>query len=171
VGFYAVGIRSNIDSFWGLIERVLIGAGVPNTDVLIVGVTLAGLAATYLAVALPRGLRASDPAVGFGLVTIALLFWTRLYSPQYSLWLLPFFTLLVLPVRVFVLLALADVGVFFTIYPLTLIERAGGDIVATALFAAMATFVVLRHLALWWMWRSILRAATRGSAAAGESSS
>jgi hypothetical protein len=157
VGFYAVGIRSNIDSLWGLIERGLSAAGVPNTPELIVLLTLAGLAATYLALVLPRGLRARDPAVGFGLATIALLFWSRLYSPQYSLWLLPFFTLLVLPVRVFALLAIADIGVFFTIYPLTLVERGPDDPTATVLFAAMAIAVVLRHLALWWMWRSIVQ--------------
>lgn len=160
VGLYAVGIRSNIDSVWGLVERVLIGAGVPNAGTVVLAVTLVGLAATYLLLVLPRGTRASDPAVGFGLATVALLFWSRLYSPQYSLWLLPFFALLVLPVRVFALLAFADIGVFLTIYPLTLVERAPGDVAAAVLFAAMAAFVLLRHLALWWMWRSIGRGST-----------
>lgn len=159
VGFYAVGIRANIDSIWGLAERVLGGLGVQNTGVLVLAVTLMGLAATYLAVVLPRGSRALDPAVGFCLATIALLFWSRLYSPQYSLWLLPFFALLVVPVRVFALLVLADIGVFFTIYPLTLVERPPDDVVASALVAAMAAFVVLRHLALWGLWRAALRGA------------
>jgi hypothetical protein len=157
VGFYAVGIRANIDSIWGLAERLLTALGAPNAGMLVLAVTIVGLAATYLGRVLPRGLRAVDPAVGFCLATIALLFWSRLYSPQYSLWLLPFFALLALPVRVFVLLVLADIGVFFTIYPLTLVERAPDDIAAAVLFSALAAFVVLRHLALWWMWRAVLR--------------
>jgi hypothetical protein len=156
VGFYAVGIRSNVDSIWGLAERFLATLGVPNAGAIILAVTIVGLAATYLRLVLPRGQRAADPAVGFGLATIALLFWTRLYSPQYSLWLLPFFALLALPVRAFALLAIADVGVFFTIYPLTLVERGPEDAFAPALFAAMAAFVVLRHLALWRMWRVVI---------------
>jgi hypothetical protein len=156
VGFYAIGIRSNIDSLWGLTERLLTTLGMPNAGGIVLAVTIVGLALTYLGFVLPRGHRAADPAVGFCLATIALLFWTRLYSPQYSLWLLPFFALLALPVRAFALLAVADVGVFVTIYPLTLVERDPQDLSAPALFAAMAAFVVLRHLALWRMWREVL---------------
>ncbi|HUQ40859.1 MAG TPA: hypothetical protein VM052_00010 [Candidatus Limnocylindrales bacterium] len=158
VGFYAVGIRSNIDSVWGVVERALTGIGVPNAGTVVLAITLVGLAATYVLLVLPRGMRAADPAIGFGLATIALLFWSRLYSPQYSLWLLPFFALLALPVRVFALLALADTGVFLTIYPLTLVERVPGDVAGTVLFGAMVAFVLLRHVALWSMWRSVGRA-------------
>jgi hypothetical protein len=168
VGFYAVGIRSNIDSIWGLAERFLTALGATNAGTLVLAVTIAGLAATYLWRVLPRGLRAVDPAVGFCLATIALLFWSRLYSPQYSLWLLPFFALLALPVRAFALLAIADLGVFFTIYPLTLVQRAPDDLVAAALFSAMAAFVVLRHLALWWMWRAVVRGPADGPSVAAD---
>ncbi|MDQ2953179.1 MAG: glycosyltransferase 87 family protein [Chloroflexota bacterium] len=156
VGFYAVGIRSNIDSVWGLAERLLTGLGLPNAPLLVLAATIGGLGLTYVGRVLPRAGRASDPAIGFCLATIAVLFWSRLYSPQYSLWLLPFFPLLGLGGRALALLTLADIGVFFTIYPLTLVRYGPDDLVPTVLLAALAAFVVLRHLALWRMWREVL---------------
>lgn len=68
---------------------------------------------------MPRAARAADPAVGVALAAVALLFWTRLYSPQFSLWILPFFALLPLSRRALGALLLGDLAVFFTVYPLS----------------------------------------------------
>jgi hypothetical protein len=152
---YATEIPPNLDSLWGLVERALVVAGLP--PVFVLGFTLAGLAATYGFHVLPRARRAADPAVGFALATIVLLFWSRLYSPQYSLWILPFFALLPIGGRAFALLSVADVGVFFTIYPLTLVRRGGDDAASVALLGALAAFVVLRQVAIVMTWRSVLR--------------
>lgn len=159
LGFYAVGISSNLDSLWGIVERALAAMGVPDTQGAILLITFVGLIATYVLRVVPRGLRASDPAVAFLLATAALLFWSRLYSPQYSLWLLPFFVLLPLGARLFALLCVADVGVFFTIYPLTLVPRGPDDQVGVLLLAALVAFVVLRQAALFAIWRAATRLA------------
>ncbi len=159
LGFYAVGISSNLDSAWGIVERLLAVLGVPDSAGAILVITFVGLIATYVLRVVPRGLHATDPAVAFFLATLALLFWSRLYSPQYSLWLLPFFVLLPLGARLFVLLCAADIGVFFTIYPLTLVQRGADDQVGLMLLSALAAFVVLRHAVLLLMWRAALRLA------------
>lgn len=155
VGFYAVGIRSNLDSVWGIAERLLEVAGVPAAGVLVVVVTLAGLVITYVLRVLPMARRAADPAVGMAMATLALLFWSRLYSPQYSLWVLPFFALLGLRPRTYALLVAADVGVFLTIYPLTLVPRDATDVVGALLLGALGACVVLRQVALVAMWREL----------------
>ena len=90
---------------------------------MVLALTTGGLAVTYVVQVFPRGLRAKDPVVSFALATVVLLFWSRLYSPQFSLWLLPFYALVPLPRRDFALLTAADVGVFLTVYPLTLVPR------------------------------------------------
>lgn len=155
IAFYAVGIPANMDSVWGLLEGGLRAFGVGAAGSVVLAVTIAGLVVSYVALVVPRALRDRDPVVGICLATVALLFWSRLYSPQYSLWLLPFFVLLGIAPRVFALLTVADVGVFFSIYPLTLVERQPGDAGSTFLLGALAAFVVLRHVALWRIWISV----------------
>ena len=93
-----------------------------------------------------------------GLATVTLLLWSRLYWPQYSLWLLPSFLLLPLRARSFVLLTIADIGMFFTIYPLTLVLD-GSDPLRTVFFAALFASVALRVVALIVIWRDIARVA------------
>ncbi|HYK97995.1 MAG TPA: glycosyltransferase 87 family protein [Candidatus Acidoferrales bacterium] len=154
LGFYLVGIRANLDSVWGSVERVLVGAGVPNAPLLVVVVTLVGLAVSYVALVVPRALRTADPARAFCLTTVALLLWSRLYSPQYSLWVLPFFVLLGVRGRVAATLAVADVMVFFTIYPLTLVRWRDDDPLVIVLLSLLVAAVLLRHFALWRTWRA-----------------
>jgi len=122
----------------------------------VLALTYAAFAFTYVTLVLPRARRAHDPVVGFGLATVTLLLWSRLYSPQYSLWLLPFFVLLPLRARSFALLTIADVGVFFTIYPLTLVIDAS-DPLRTVFLAALFAAVALRVVALIVLWRDIAR--------------
>ena len=156
VGIYAA-LGANVDSPWILAERLIAGLGVDG-HLVVLALTYTGFALTYLFVVLPRARTARDPAAVFGLATVSLLLWTRLYSPQYSLWLLPFFVLLPLRLRSFVLLTIADLGVFFTIYPLTLVIG-DADPLRTPIFAALFTSVALRVVALVVVWRDILRVA------------
>lgn len=159
LGRYSVGIEPNIDSVWGLVRDALGSAG---TDPLgaIVAVTLAGTVVTYALVVVPAARRSADPSAAAGLTVAVVLLWSRLYSPQYSLWLLPFFALAALPVRTFALLTVADVAVFLTVYPLTLVGRGPGDSGAALLAAALAGAVVLRHAALILSARQLWRRAT-----------
>jgi len=154
--YYLIGIDANFDSPWGLLTRALDAAGVAQSQAIVMSITLVGLAATYLIAVLPLT-RAADPAVPFGLAIVTTLFWSRLYSPQYSLWLLPLFVLLPLGGRLFALLTAGDVIVFATVYPLTLMRWAPGDARAAALFAALAAGVLLRLVALAGTWRALRR--------------
>ena len=135
--YYLIGIDANFDSPWGLLTRGLGAAGIAQSQEIVISITLIGLAATYLVAVLPLA-RAADPAVPFGLAVVTTLIWSRLYSPQYSLWLLPLFVLLPLGGRLFALLAGGDIIVFFAVYPLTLVHWAPDDARATALLAAVA---------------------------------
>ena len=139
-----VGALTNFDSAWGLISLAARGLALPFASEAIVVVSAVGLAVTYVWT-LRRG---ADLATGAALALLAVLLWTRLYSPQYSLWLVPFFALGALPSRAFALLCAADVLVFATVYPLTLIDWPRGDQLAGALFGVLAAGVVARHTAL-----------------------
>lgn len=156
-GVLVQAARTNFDSVWGLARALIDGAGLPGAT--IVGLlSLAGLAAAYLVV-LARADPGADPARLTLLALLALLLWTRLYSPQYSLWVLPFFALLGLPVGIFALLATADLVVFATVYPLTLVPWSPADTAPTLLFGALAGGIVLRHVALIALWRAARRSA------------
>jgi hypothetical protein len=156
VGAYAF-VAANIDSPWVLVERAVSATGMDGRSVVLV-LTAAGFGLTYVGLVMPRARIARDPVIGFGLATVTLLLWSRLYSPQYSLWLLPFFVLLPLRRRSFVLLSIADVGVFFTIYPLTLMMRET-DPLWTTFLAALFVAIALRLVALVVIWRDLSRLA------------
>jgi len=155
---YSVGGITNFDSFWGLVESVLVGLGLP-AETLMSAVTLIGLAITYVVFVIGPARRARDASAPAAVAVLSVLLWSRLYSPQFSLWALPFFALAALPVRAFVLLTVADVGVFLTVYPLTLTERLAVD-VRDLLLATLAAAVVLRHVALLLAWRAAVRSST-----------
>jgi hypothetical protein len=86
--------------------------------------------------------------------------WTRRYSPQYSLWILPTLVLAPIPGRTIALLAFADTLVFLTVSPLTLVPRTGADPMDLALLGGLVAAVVLRHAALIWILRSLIRSAS-----------
>lgn len=156
---YAYGAVTNVDSIWGIIRELALATGHDLTG-WIVPISLLGAGVTYLILVVPRAIRAADPVVGFALATVTLLFWSRLYSPQYSLWLLPFFVLLPFRRDSFVALTVADVVVFFTTYPLTLLVVAYD--VAVVLRAFLIGAVLLRHGALLLMARDCLALARPG---------
>lgn len=144
---YSVGIEPNFDSFWGLVRSIVLTTGWDPRDAIVMA-SLAGTAVTYLLLVVPAMRRSADPAVTAGLAVAAVLIWARLYSPQYALWILPFFALAGLSARTFALLTFADVAVFLTVYPLTLVDRPPGDPAAPLLGSALAAAVVLRQAAL-----------------------
>lgn len=154
--YYLAGIEANIDSPWGLVTRLGGALGITEARVVVTAVTLIGLAVTYALAVLPRS-RGADPVATFGLAVVATLLWSRLYSPQYSLWLLPFFALLPLGGRLFALLVSGDLLVFLSISPLTLVPWSGDDPRAVALLGALVVGVSLRLVAIVGIWRSMRR--------------
>lgn len=167
LGYHSFALGANLDSVWGLAAGALAAVGLADPAPTIFVVTTVGLLATYVLAVLPRALRAADAAVGFALATVSILFWARFYSPQFSLWLLPFFVLLPLSGGTFALLSLADILVFLTISPLSLVRWGPDDGLATVLLAVLAAAVVLRHAALVMAWREVWRTPDRAAAVRG----
>ena len=154
LGYYLAGISPNLDSPWGLLARSLALAGLGAANGVVLGVTLVGLAVTYVVAVLPRA-RSADPVACYGLAVLTLMLWSRLYSPQYSLWVLPLFVLLPLGGRLFALLSVADVMVFASIYPLTLVPWGPHDTAVVALLGLLVAGVLVRHIALIACWRQV----------------
>ncbi len=157
LSFLNAAERTNFDSIWGIAAAGLAGAGVPEAARWIGFLTLVGLIDTYFRRVMPAARAAGDPARAALFAVIAVLFWSRLYSPQFSLWLLPLFALVGVSARRCALLSLADVVVFATVYPLTLVAWGSDDLRPVLLLGALAAGVVLRHVALVLAWRDASR--------------
>lgn len=155
LGRYSIGMRANFDSVWGLLDSLLRGIGLASTAI-VGALSLGGLVATYALVALRRAGSGDQPGRLAASAVLSLLLFTRLYSPQYSLWVLPFFALAGLPRRAFALLTVADIVVFLTVYPLTLVDGIAGS-TRDVLIGALAGAVVLRHVGLAIAFRAIVR--------------
>jgi hypothetical protein len=164
VAYYA-SLGSNLDSPWGMLARVFAALGLAQADGIVLVITLAGLLVTY---AFALRYARSEPAVASGLAVLAVMLWTRRYSPQYSLWILPTLALAPVPGRTIALLAFADTLVFLTVSPLTLVSRSGADPMDIALLGGLAAAVVLRHAALIMIWRSLIRSAKRERRSLGD---
>ncbi len=165
---YSVGIEPNYDSVFGLMRSAVLIRDWDPRDAIVV-VSLTGTAVTYLLLVVPALRRSADPAVASGLAIVVILLWTRLYSPQYALWILPLFALAIPSPRLFALLTTADLAVFFTVYPLT---HAAGFSEGTVhlLTLGLTGAVVLRHVALLLTTRELWRrSATWSIAQAGGS--
>lgn len=159
VGAYAT-VGSNEESIWGLVAIGFASNG-GDASLVLLAITSLGFVLTYFLLVVPRSIRNTDPAVGAAYALVALLLWTRLYSPPFSIWLLPFFALLALRWRTLVLFAAADVAVFFTSYPL-LLARTRDDPLPTPLIGLLMVSILVRYAALFLTWRDIGRGAPRG---------
>jgi hypothetical protein len=103
-----------------------------------------------------RESRRSSPrpiALSFGLIIVFLLF-TKVFSPQYMLWLLPFLVLLKIPWSAIIAFIVADVGVFVAInaYYLSIV-RSGDwplhlDLLEVTVWFRYGVLVWLLYLAL-----------------------
>ncbi len=103
------------NSLWDVACRTLLGAGCADTRL----VNLASAALFIVWVAVIWSMKARrDPGfarwtLGFPILVVFLLS-SKLYSPQFSLWLLPWFALVLPHLRLFIAFELADVLVFVT---------------------------------------------------------
>ncbi len=140
-------------------------------------ITSAALLVLAAALLIRAEARREDPsatALGFGLL-IAFLLTTKVFSPQYVLWLLPLFVLLELPWYSYAALVIADASVWFSVNWFYLIASRGGNWnwwLNLLEVAVWARYLVLAWL-LWLSRRVPERApaeplgATRAPAAAG----
>lgn len=121
-----------------------------------------GMAASYVWWVVRPALRGADPVPLFFRAIVIILLWTQLYSPQYSIWLLPIFVLLVPRRGIFLLLAAGDVLVWLSAFPLSFTP-------SEPLEAGLLAGVLLRHSAIVLLFARLLRlgdapVAARGSA-------
>lgn len=116
-----------------------------------------GMAASYLWWVIRPALRGADPVPLFLRAVVVILLWTQLYSPQYSVWLLPVFVIQAPRRDVFLLLVAGDLLVWLCAFPLA-VE------VSVPLIAGLLFGVLLRHAALVLLLRGLVRDAPRGNA-------
>jgi hypothetical protein len=126
----------NPDSIWSLL-RVAFGTGAAR---LINVLSLAAFAA-LLGFALGRLRRRSYAELSYG-ATLAFLLAGKMFSPQYALWLLPFFALLPVPRRWFYVFELSNLVVLF------LVLRADLYAHDPRYYWPVMAFVAVRHAAL-----------------------
>lgn len=110
------------DSVWFLLQRHLgVTWGSSNVNVL-AAVSFVGIAAILWRAAARRGL----PAWTFGFpLLVVFLLTSKVYSPQYGLWLIPWFALVLPDVRLFAAFQAADIAVFVTRFQF--FARYGGE--------------------------------------------
>ena len=152
--YYLAGIDANNDSPWGALAWLAARAGLPDLQPAILVVSLLGLAITYAVAVLPRA-RTAEPVALIGLAIVTTMVWTRLYSPQFSLWVLPFFAVLGLRMRLFALLSLGDALVFVSIYPISIPTWQPDDPLLVVLRAVLFIGVAIRLAALIGVWRAL----------------
>jgi len=126
----------NPDSIWSLL-RVALGPGAAGP---INALSLAAFAA-LLGFALGRLRRRSFVELSYG-ATLAFLLAGKMFSPQYALWLLPFFALLPVPRRWFYAFELSNLIVLFLVLRATLYAH------DPAYYWPVMAFVAARHAAL-----------------------
>ncbi|HET8567552.1 MAG TPA: glycosyltransferase 87 family protein [Candidatus Limnocylindria bacterium] len=128
-------------------------------DLAVRAVSAAGLVLTYAWLCLRPALRGGDPVRLFWVGVVVVLLWSRLYSPQYSLWVLPAFALFVPDRRIFALLAAGDVATWLGIFGLF----GGADLL---LVPVLLAGIFARHAALILLLVALVRRAPiRGSGA------
>ncbi|MDP9321884.1 MAG: hypothetical protein M3P16_12390 [Chloroflexota bacterium] len=154
----------NLDSIW-LPLAVGLGAFLdqPTVDRIVTAVSVLGLGVSYLALVVRPAMRGADPVWAAWLGVCAILIWTRLYSPQYAVWLLPVFALYVPRPGLLAFMFVGDALAFGTIFGLRGLGLRIEDPVALPLLGLMVVGVVVRHVALVLL---LLRAYRPGSPAA-----
>ena len=139
----------NADSIWLPVSLVLTAvAGPEATERLIVAGSSLGAVATYAILVVRPALRGGDPARLGWIAVVVLLLWTRLYSVQYAIWLLPVFALFVPRVAPFALMTAGDVLVYVAVFGRTAAGLQLGDPAAVPFLIALIAGVVVRHAAL-----------------------
>lgn len=145
---YGVG-SWNLDSIW-LPFAIGLGAFLDQATInrIVTAVSLVGLAASYVWLVLRPALRGADPVWAGWIGVCAVLIWTRLYSPQYAIWVLPVFALYVPRPGLLAFMFVGDALVFGTIFGLHGLGLRVDDPAALPLLGLMVVGVVVRHIAL-----------------------
>jgi hypothetical protein len=116
---------------------------------LIAWLSLGGLVATYLWLVVRPALRpGADPERLAWIAVAILLFWTRLRSPQYAIWLLPIFALYVPDVRLLLFMFVGDLVTFLAIFALRGETRDVLGYEAVPFYLAILAGVVIRQIAV-----------------------
>jgi uncharacterized membrane protein len=110
----------NFDNIWAL--RDLGPVTLPTLEPAALNVVTLGLTAAFFIVALVAGWTAfrrtgSWPYVEISAALLcAFLLWNKVHSPQYTLWLMPFFVLVPLPVGWWIAYSIVDVAVYVGVF-------------------------------------------------------
>jgi hypothetical protein len=153
----------NPDSIWLPVSLALGAiAGAQAAERIIVAGSFVGAVATYALLVLRPALRGADPARLCWIAVVVLLLWTRLYSVQYSIWLLPVFALFVPRAAPFALMTAGDILVYLAVFGTAAAGLQLGDAAAYPFVVAMIAGVAVRHAAL----AIVLIAARRPASAA-----
>lgn len=129
--------NSNPDSIWTIARFFFRNLDIAGINIL----SLLLLASSY-AVLIWKFRKESIIKLCF-IATLLFLIFNKVFSPQYLLWLLPFFVLLPIPKKGwYYTLEFSNLAAFFIILPWFLVER------NIAYFYYAAPFVVIRHTAL-----------------------
>ena len=140
----------NVDSIWFPVALLLDLVVRPEVaDGLIAALSVFGLAITYAVLVLRPALRAGADAERLAWVAVAVLvFWTRLRSPQYAIWLLPLFALYVPDVRLLAFMLVGDVVAYLAVFGLRGVPRDLLGPEALPFYAAIAFGVIVRQIAV-----------------------
>jgi len=149
-GVTPYGVNSwNLDSIW-LPVAVALGAWLDQATVgrIVTAVSLLGLGISYLALVVRPAVRGADPLWAAWIGVCAVLLWTRLYSPQYAIWLLPVFALYAPRPGLLAFMFVGDALTFGTIFGLRGFGLHLEDPAALPFLGLMIVGVIVRHVAV-----------------------
>ncbi len=139
--YYIYGFHSvrppNIDSIWGLIVNIFPSLTPASVNTL----TLILFAGSYLIVMIL--FRKADFIKLSFVATLLFLLINKVFSPQFILWLLPFFALYGLKLQKFYTLEIVNAGVLFATLPYIF-----SDYTNTTAYALTGLLVIIRHIIL-----------------------
>jgi glycosyl transferase family 87 len=150
----------NVDSVWLPVAMLLDLFVRPDRAAPIISVlSLGGLIATYAWLVLRPALRRGADAERLAWVATGLLvFWTRLRSPQYAIWLLPIFALYVPEARLLLFMFIGDAVTYVSVFALRGTSRDVLAPEAVPFYMAILAGVLIRQVAVA---RLLLRARAR----------
>lgn len=139
----------NVDSIWFPVAMALdLVLDPARADIVIAIVTIVGLVASYLWLAVLPSTRTRSPDRLVWLGVAAVVFWTRLRSPQYAIWLLPLFAGWVPDVRLLALMSIGDALSYVGVFGLRGAPRDLLGLDALPFYGAIVIGVLVRQLAV-----------------------
>jgi hypothetical protein len=140
----------NVDSMWFPVAILLDTALRPDAaDTFIAALSVGGLTLSYAWLVLRPALRSGADAERLAWLGVAMLvFWTRLRSPQYAIWLLPLFALYVPDARLLLAMLVGDAVTFAAVFGLRGAPRELLGPEALPFYAAIVFGVIVRQVAV-----------------------